>query len=234
MLKTIAKSSNKKTGAIATTYRAGKHHTFGTCPTTCALNPNGAHGAALVDRDYLAAVYSAVPRNGQAWTYSHFHFENLPKPAPGKTTINYSADTIPQAVAAVRAGHPATVAAPAGTVWPYVFDGVQFVQCPEQLSSEGSGFTCASCGNGRPLCARGDRDYVIVFVAHGSQARKVAAGANDPGGCYAGQGHAAIAWHATRKTGAPDDAAAVAAFARSLPPGSLLRHHIAGDFGRAI
>jgi hypothetical protein len=87
-----------------------------------------------VDSDYVAAVYNAVPRNGQAWTYSHFHFENLPKPAPGKTTINYSADTMPQAVAAVRAGHPATVAAPAGTVWPYTFDGVQFVQCPEQLS----------------------------------------------------------------------------------------------------
>jgi hypothetical protein len=83
------------------------------------------------------------------------------------------------------------------------------------------------------LCARGEREYVIVFVAHGTQARKVAAGADDPGGCYAGQGHAAIAWHATRKTGAPDDAAAVAAFARSLPPGSLLRHHIAGDLGRA-
>jgi len=95
MLKTIRQSSNKKTGPIATTYRAGQHHTFGTCPKTCALNPNGQHAAALVDRDYLAAVYNAVPRNGQAWTYSHFGFENLPKPAPGKTTINYSADTIP-------------------------------------------------------------------------------------------------------------------------------------------
>ena len=61
----------------------------------------------------------------------------------------------------------------------------------------------------------------------------VAAGFDDPGGCYAAQGHAAIAWHATRTTGAPDDAVAVAVFARSLPAESLLRHHVAGDIGRA-
>jgi len=231
MLKTIRQSANKKTGPIAVTYRAGAHHTFGSCPPTCALNPQGAHGAALVDTEYLAALYDAVPPNGQAWTYSHFAFQNLPRPAPGKTTINYSADTMAQAVAAVRTGRPAVVAAPSGTVWPYVFEGVQFVQCPEQLSPPGSGFTCASCGNGRPLCARAGREYVIVFVAHGTGAAKVAA--DDPGGCYAAQGHAAIAWHATRTKGAPDDAAALAAFARSLPAGSLLRHHVAGDIGLA-
>ena len=233
MLKTIRISANGKTGPIAVTYRAGAHHTFGTCPASCALNPQGAHGAELIDAEYLAALYDAVPPGGQAWTYSHFAFQHLPKPAPGKTTINYSADTMAQAVAAFRAGHPATVAAPAGTVWPYTFEGVQFVQCPEQLSPAGSGFTCASCGNGRPLCARGEREYVIVFVAHGSGAAKVAAGMDDPGGCYAAQGHVAIAWHTTRTTGAPDDAVAVAAFARSLPAESLLRHHIAGDIGLA-
>jgi len=232
MLKTIRQSANAKTGPIATTYRAGQHHTFGTCPPTCALNPQGVHGADLVDTEYLAALYDAVPPGGQAWTYSHFAFQNLPRPAPGKTTINYSADTMAQAVAAVRTGRPAVVVAPAGTVWPYVFQGVQFVQCPEQLSPAGSGFTCASCGGGRPLCAR-EREYVIVFVAHGSGAAKVAAGADDPGGCYAATGHAAIAWHATRKSGAPDDAVAVVAFARSLPAESLLRHHVAGDIGRA-
>jgi len=231
MLKTIRQSANAKTGPVAVTYRAGAHHTFGTCPATCELNPQGQHGSALVDTEYLAALYDAVPPGGQAWTYSHFHFDNLPMPAPGKTTINYSADTMAQAIAAVRAGHPAVVAAPAGTVWPYTFEGVQFVQCPEQLSPAGSGFTCASCGNGRPLCARAEREYVIVFVAHGSGAALVAA--DDPGGCYAAQGHAAIAWHATRTKGAPDDAVALAAFAQSLPAESLLRHHVAGDIGLA-
>ena len=52
-----------------------------------------------------------------------------------------------------------------------------------------------------------------------------------------GHGYAPSHWafgQAATLTGAPDDAAAVAAFARSLPPGSLLRHHIAGDFGRVL
>jgi hypothetical protein len=42
-----------------------------------------------------------------------------------------------------------------------------------------------------------------------------------------------LQWNATRKTGAADDAAAVVSFARSLPPGSLLRHHVVGDLGQA-
>jgi len=167
MLKTVKHSANKKTGPIAVTYRAGGHNVFATCPKTCALNPQGEHAADLVDLDYLAAVRQAVPRGGQAWTYSHFPAELLPMPAPGETVINASCDSIPQALAAIAAGRPAVVAAPAGTVWPYTADGVRFVQCPAELADN---FSCAQCGNGRPLCARGERDYVVVFVAHGSPA----------------------------------------------------------------
>lgn len=228
MLKMIRRSSNSKTGPIAVTYRAGQHHAFGTCPKTCALNPKGEHSAGLVDQAYLSALRQAVPRNGQAWTYSHFPAEQLPKPAPGETVINASCDTIDQAIAAVRAGRPATVAAPAGTAWPYRVHGVDFIQCPAQLSED---FDCARCGNGRPLCARPERDYVIVFVAHGSRARLV--GADTPGGCYGEGGPVRLQWNATAAAGRPDDATAVVEFARSLPPGSLLRHHVVGDIGRA-
>jgi hypothetical protein len=228
MLKTVKNSGNKKTGPIAVTYRAGGHNVFGTCPKTCALNPQGEHGAALVDADYLQALKKAVPRNGQAWTYSHFAAELLPVPAPGETVINASCDTMGAALAAVRLGRPAVVAAPAGTVWPYTLDGVKFVQCPAELSDS---FDCAQCGGGRPLCARGDRDYVIVFVAHGAGAALV--GSDDPGGCYGNGGPVRLAWESTKKTGAPDDGAALVTFARSLPPGSLLRHHVVGDLGRA-
>jgi hypothetical protein len=107
-------------------------------------------------------------------------------------------------------------------------DGTRFVRCPAELSDN---FTCNDCGNGMPLCARPDRDYVIVFVAHGTGKAKV--GSDDGGGCYAANGHVAIQWHATRKTGKPDDAKAIVAFAKQLPPGSKLRHHIAGDLGLA-
>jgi hypothetical protein len=176
----------------------------------------------------LAAVRHAVPPRGQAWTYSHFPAETLPAPAAGETVINASCDTIDQALAAVAIGRPAVVAAPAGTVWPYTAAGVRFVQCPAELSEN---FSCAQCGSGRPLCARGDRDFVVVFVAHGQAARLV--GQDQAGGCYGTSGPVALAWHGTHKNGAPDDAAAVVRFARSLPPGSLLRHHVVGDLGRA-
>ena len=228
MLKTVKTSGNKKTGPIAVTYRAGGHNMFGTCPKTCALNPQGDHAADLIDADYLQALRHAVPRNGQAWTYSHFPAELLPVPAPGETVINASCDTMADALAAVRAGRPAVVAAPAGTVWPCTREGVRFVQCPAELSES---FDCAQCGGGRPLCARGDRDYVVVFVAHGSGAALV--GTDQAGGCYGNSGPVRLVWNATQKTGAADDGAELVRFARSLPPGSLLRHHVVGDLGLA-
>jgi hypothetical protein len=228
MLKTIKHSANKKTGPIAVTYRAGGHNVFATCPATCALNPQGEHAADLIDAEYLAALRLAVPRNGQAWTYSHFPAELLPVPAPGETVINASCDTMPDALAALAIGRPAVVAAPAGTVWPYTLEGVRFVQCPAELAEN---FDCAQCGGGRPLCARADRDYVIVFVAHGSGARLV--GDDQAGGCYGNTGPVRLAWEKTKTGGHQADAAELTRFARSLPPGSLLRHHVVGDLGLA-
>lgn len=229
MLKTIAVTANRKTGPIAVTYRSGTHETYGTCPTTCKLHPKSETGTNLIDADYLAAVENAVPRNGQAWAYSHFAAEALPSPKPGKTVFNVSCDTMAEAVRAVELGRPAVYAAPKSEadIFPLVHRGVKFAQCPADLSET---FTCAQCGGGKPLCARGDRDYVVVFVAHGSGAKKV--GSEQGGGCYAASGPTAIAWHGTRKSGAANDAETLARFARSLPPGSLLRHHIAGDIGR--
>lgn len=228
MLKTVAVSSNKKTGPIAVTYRAGEHETYGTCPKTCGLHPKSETGTQTIDSDYLAAVLDAVPRNGQAWTYSHFLAESLPLPTPGKTVINASCDTVAEAVRAYSLSRPAVLAAPKDTAdqWPQSVEGVRFVRCPAELSDN---FTCQQCGNGKPLCARPERDYVIVFVAHGTGAKKVGTGT---GGCYAASGPTAIQWHNTRKTGAANDGETLRAFARSLPPGSLLRHHVAGDVGR--
>jgi len=230
MLKTVAVSANRKTGPIAVTYRAGEHSTYGTCPKGCALNPAGEHGAALIDQDYLAALLAAVPRNGQAWTYSHFPAELLPVAKPGETVINASCDTMDQAINAMDQGRPAVVTAPAGTQWAggVEYRGRRFIRCPAELAE---GFTCMQCGSGRPICARADRDFAVVFVAHGAGARKV--GTAERGGCYAAGGKVAIQWHATKKTGRPNDSQALREFARSLPPGSLLRHHVAGDIGRA-
>ena len=133
-----------------------------------------------------------------------------------------------EALAAVSIGRPAVIAVPAETAesWPRVAEGVRFYRCPAELSES---FTCKDCGNGSPLCARPDRQDVIVFVAHGTGAKKVGTG---KGGCYAASGPVALQWHGTRKAGAPNDAQALEAFAKSLPPGSFLRHHVAGDTGK--
>lgn len=209
MLKTVKVSTNRKTGPIAVTYRSGEHNVFGTCPKTCALNPAGEHSAELVDSPYLAAIVDSVPRGGLAWTYSHFALKLLPKP---------------------QAGYPATLAASSDSAeqWPKIIDGVRFARCPAELSES---FTCNDCGGDKPLCARGDRDYVIVFVGHGTGAKLV--GADESGGCYGAQGFVRMVWNNTKKTGARDDAKTLRAFAESLPMGSKLRHHIVGDVGLA-
>ena len=228
MLKTVPTTANRKTGPIAVTYRSGTHETYSTCPKSCALHPKSETGSDQIDAEYLAALLDAVPRRGVAWTYSHFAAALLPKAKKGQTVINASCDSLSEAVAAVSLGRPAVFAAPAGSEnsWPSIVAGVRFHRCPAELAEN---FTCAQCGNGSPLCARADRREVVVFVAHGTGAKKVGTGS---GGCYAASGPTAIQWHGTKKANTPNDAAALRAFAKSLPPGSMLRHHVAGDIGR--
>lgn len=222
MLKTVAVSANAKTGPIAVTYRSGQHDVFATCPSSCSLHPKA--NAKSIDKEYLKAVYNAVPKKGIAFAYSHFPAKSLPKPKPGKTTINASCDTIEDALKAVRRGNPTVYAAPVGTEWPQTHSGVRFIQCPAELSDK---FTCRDCGGGTPLCSK-PRDFVVVFVAHGTQKKLVGTG---EGGCYGANGNVAIQWRNTMKSGNPDDCTAIKRFAQNLPVGTILRHHIVGDFG---
>ena len=118
-----------------------------------------------------------------AFTYTH-------KPVEGNgaspVTLERNRDTV---IAATRAGmvvnlsgdNPAhadrllaTGAGPVTVVLPRnapkvsrTPNGTRIVVCPAQTSGA---VTCASCGNGRPLCARADRDYVVGFRAHGNGA----------------------------------------------------------------
>ena len=230
MLKTVAITANRKTGPIAVTYRSGTHETYGTCPKSCSLHPKSETGADQIDQEYMEALLNAVPRQGIAWTYSHFPAASLPIAGKNQTVINASCDTEAEAVEAIRLGRPAVLATPTDTAdtFPKTVEGIRFYRCPAELADN---FTCAQCGNGSPICARSDRRDVVVFVAHGTGAKKVGTG---KGGCYAASGPTAIQWHGTKKAGTVNDAIAVKAFAKSLPPGSLLRHHVAGDTGREV
>jgi|TARA_R100001480_G_scaffold151086_1_gene152208 hypothetical protein len=227
-LKLINQSSNRKTGAIATTYRAGCSM-YKTCPASCSLNPDGDNSATEIDQDYLTALRKAVPKKGVAWTYSHFDFNKIPQNEENKTVINYSADTVVQALNSFNSGRETTYTAP-HTMTDKVDDiqGVRFIKCPAE---ENKNLQCQNCGNGRPLCARIDRDYVIKFVAHGCQKKKV--GQEEKGGCYAGTGYTFFSWKATAKQKQEmTDAVKLSEWVKTLPYGTMLRHHVAGDIGK--
>jgi hypothetical protein len=224
VLKLINTSRQKKTGDIPQTYRSGgEANQFGTCPSTCPLKCKSAAGANVVDEDYARALANAVPRQGKAYSYSHFHWltwKYLGFNLPGKTVMNYSAKTPKSAALAVRNGVPAVWAEEkpqARTV-----DGVKFAPCPADVNSD---ISCVTCGNGDPLCARPDRKFVVVF--------KQKVWKKTP--CYAANGHTVFSWrNAGKQVSNMTDGEKVLDWVKDLPRRSLLRHHIAGDIGKVI
>ena len=246
MLKTVEMSRATKTKGVAVTYRAGTGEKYGTCPADCKMNCSG-KGAEKIDVDYLDALLDAVPRKGVSFTYSHFPWHKWAnKLAAGKTVINYSTESMTSAAAASRAvptvvvvkaddwGDGKTLRAPlfgrTDSRGNFVqSDSVKVVRCPAEYRD---GFSCRDCGNGAPLCARLDRDYIVGFTAHGPSKRK-AADPTQRGGCYADAGNCRIWLDQTANSEQPDetDAEKVRRFAKSLPPRSIIRHHVAGDIG---
>ena len=239
MLKTVEMSGAKKTKGIAVTYRAGGRDVYGTCPASCKMNCSG-KGAPNIDAEYFDALLGAVPNKGQSFTYTHFAWHLWAnKLKPGKTVVNFSADTLVSAAAASRAV-PTVVVLPESewdngkkTSAPLFgrtndrgdfiqTDRIPVVRCPAEYRE---GFTCRDCGNGEPLCARLDRKFIIGFTAHGAAKKKAA----DPDV----KGNVRLHWDATSNHHQPDetDGERLTRFVKGLPPRTILRHHVAGDIG---
>ena len=231
MLRTVETSRAKKTKGIAVTYRAGRGDKFGTCPPSCALNDSG-NGASEIDWQYFDALLNAVPRKGVAFTYTHFDWDLWRgKNEKGKTVVNYSADSLPDA--AIAAGAVPTVTVVSEAQWQ---DKKSFrldknravVRCPAEYRD----ISCAQCGDGEPFCARLNRKFIIGFTAHGPNKRK-AADETAQGGCYAAQGNCRIWWQDTAESEQSEtDGEKLKRFVSGLPPRSIIRHHVAGDIGK--
>ena len=177
-----------------------------------------------------------MPSKGVSFTYSHFDWKLwADKLAPGKTVINFSTESPLTAAAATLENVPSVVVLREdywqGSKTQSAPFGVRIVRCPAEYRA---GFSCRDCGNGEPLCARLDRDYIIGFTAHGPSKKK-AADPTQRGGCYADAGNCRIWWDDTANgEQCETDAEKVRRFAKSLPPRSIVRHHVAGDIGAGL
>ena len=241
MLNCVESSRAKKTAGISVSYRAAEGEMYGTCPDTCPLKPHPT-GTTEIDREYESAVRRAVPRKGYSFLFTHFYPDQWGEPnGPGKAVFNHSADSLESAAYHTAMGVASVAVVPVDywedqpndkvtmvTLEKHVLR-VRGVRCPEETT----GIDCRNCGNGKPLCARFDRDYFVVFTAHGA-AKRAAGDPDVKGGCYAGGGNCAIHWRGlsnSDKSG-ETDAEEVTRFAAGLAPHTIFRPHIAGDLGK--
>jgi len=235
-LNCVTRSGAKKTDGCAVTYRSGENNMFGTCPDSCSLKPVGQCGSSKIDPEYWEAVRQAKPDRGHAFTYSHFSPKNWPdKNQDSVTTINYSADTPADAAKHTVNGTASVTVVPEmwwGSNHKHTFvDGVRGVRCPAEYRPK---FSCFDCGGGRPLCARWDRDYFVVFTAHGA-GKRLAESANKVGGCYGNGGNVRLHWDRLANTSqAETDGEKLLRWVRDeLPARAIIRHHVVGDMGVA-
>jgi len=156
MLKTVLNSGADKTLGLAVTYRSGGYNQFGTCPTTCSLNPLKDNKIEKLDIEYLETIVNTIPKKGISFTYTHFNLDKLEnlkliediKYNKKKATINRSADTIEQALEYYNNDYDTVVVLPY-TEKPdkhFTKDGVKFVRCIAEYNKK---INCSNCN----LCA---------------------------------------------------------------------------------
>lgn len=132
-----------------------------------------------IDGLALRAIAQAIEnRKLTAWTYTHKHANarmvNIIRSNAGGLVVNLSADDMGKADSLLAYGLPVV------TVLPVEYEtkkatrtpaGNLVVVCPAAIV--GRDTTCQTCGDGAPLCARPNRDYIIGFPAHGSAKKSV-------------------------------------------------------------
>ena len=136
------------------------------------------HQAGRIRADLLRKLADATRHLGAAWTYTH-HLRTAPNLAAIRSAlrrgfvVNLSTEVRAEAARYAKRGYPVVCVVPEDSPAHFTYRGVQFRQCPATF--DGSPTQCANCGGGTPLCARGDRDFVITFPAHGVRSARAAA-----------------------------------------------------------
>jgi hypothetical protein len=184
-VKLTARSSNRKTGPIATTISSSN-----TCPTTCPFNKGGGCYAAggrwnvagdlphhdgtinlpVVQQLVGTMVWGAKLR---PFTYTH-HVQSADNLDAVKWcngsgfTVNLSCDSETQASRRHREGFAAVCVVPSDDARRSWIDehGTRFQTCPAQLKD---GITCQTC----QLCTKADRACVVAFRSHGASRKRV-------------------------------------------------------------
>ena len=123
------------------------------------------------DREYLEEVTDAALSAGYKWIFGYTHVpEVTADDVPEGYVMNVSCETESDVVQARDRGLPIVISNDT-TQHGDKIDGRRVIQCPQTRSN----VDCSSCGGSAgPICARADREQIVLFPLHGVQVRKAA------------------------------------------------------------
>ena len=126
----------------------------------------------------IAIAQAMTAKRKTAWTYCAYvlkkNLETFKACLDLGYAMNKSCFSLAEVDEAMDLGVPATVVVPSDTEEKRLKTpkGRNVIGCPAQLSKD---ITCSNCGGGKgPLCARIDRDFAVMFYAHGVNKRLAA------------------------------------------------------------
>ena len=124
------------------------------------------------DQAYLEILTDAAKDAGMAWIWGYTHNQAVwADDVPVGYTMNASCETESDVADARERGLPAVLSSETYQHGDMV-DGRRIIQCPATRSDS---VNCSNCGGGAgPICARPDREQVVLFPLHGTAKRKAA------------------------------------------------------------
>ncbi len=127
------------------------------------------HQRGRIDRTLLKLLTQAVQHLSHAWTYTHHRPDSWNQYAirlANRTgfTVNVSTETLDDAIKYYRRGYPVTCVIDGSDTATFRHKGVPFKVCENQATNKTT--QCCGCGNGTPMCAIPDRDYIVAFIKH--------------------------------------------------------------------